>query len=244
MKIIDIHAHTGEWLVHSRITDADISGMLDKFEIEKAVFSSGFALMNDLSLGNGYNYEFVLKDDRYYAYVVVNPNRMEESIKQLSVYLGRKKVVGVKMHPEQFEHPVNSERNKELLEIIDSYGLPILIHTAHFEVSRPSHVLEIAKQFKNNKYILAHMGNAWWQEAVRTASLSDNIYIDIVSSWCVFDQIRYACEVLGPQRVLYGSDLDLLDPSMSIGMVQSSEISQEDKEKVFYKNALELFDLK
>ena len=244
MRIIDMHAHTGKWLFHSRITDADIPGMLDKFGIEKAVFSSGLALMDDLSLGNRENYEFVLKDDRCYAYVVVNPNRMEESIQQLSFYLGRKKVVGVKMHPEQYEHPVNSEKNKKLLAIIDSYGLPILIHTAHSEVCRPSHVLEIAKQFKNNKYILAHMGNAWWQEAVMTASLSDNIYTDIISSWCAFDQIRYACEVLGPQRVLYGSDLSLLDPSISIGMVQSSEISQEDKEKVFYKNALELFDLK
>lgn len=241
MKIIDVHAHTGRWLFHTRITDRDILPMLEHFNIEKAVFSSGTAVMYDLSYGNEENYRFIKNDNRCYGYVFVNPNHLKESEEELKKYLGKEKIMGVKMHPAIFNHPVNSEANKELLKIIDSYGLIILIHTEHSDVARPSRILEIAREFPNNKYIIAHMGCAWWKEAVETASKSDNIYTEIVSSYTVYDQIQYACNILGAERVLFGSDLTLLDPSLSIGAVMSSEVSDEDKDKIFYENAMNLF---
>lgn len=242
MRIIDMHAHTGKWAFHTRVGDNDIAGIMDEFNIEKAIFSSGRALMDDMITGNEENYHFINSDSRFYGYVVINQNKLKESEKELGKYLGKKKIVGVKMHPEQFNHPVNSTASKTLVKIIDSYGLPILIHTAHSEECRPSSVLEIAQQFPNNKYILAHMGNAWWKEAIETASKAGNIFTDIISSWCAYDQIKYACDLIGAERVLFGSDMTLLDPAIAIGMVMSSEISDVDKEKVFYKNALKLFN--
>jgi uncharacterized protein len=242
MKIIDIHAHTGKWLFHSAMTDEKILGMLERFSIVKAVFSSGLAIMYDLTEGNRQNYDFILKDERCYGYVVVNQNHPDLSVNELKKYLGREKIIGVKMHPTQFDHKVNTKESRELLRIVDSYGLPVLIHTEDSETARPKHILDIAVDFPNNKYIIAHMGNAWWKEALETASRADNIYTDIVSSWCAFDNIRYACEKLGDSRVLYGSDLTLLNPALSIGNVMSSEISDRSKEKIFYENAAELFE--
>ena len=242
MRIIDMHAHTGIWAFHTRVRDQDIAGIMDWFNIEKAIFSSSRALMDDMISGNEENYHFINSDSRFYGYVVINQNKLKESEKELEKYLGKEKIVGVKMHPEQFNHPVNSAASKSLVKIINSYGLPILIHTAHSEECRPSTVLEIAQQFPNNKYILAHMGNAWWKEAIETASKAENIYTDIISSWCAYDQIKYACDALGADRVLFGSDMTLLDPAIAAGMVMSSEISDEQKEKVFYKNALALFN--
>ena len=130
MKIIDIHAHTGKWMFHTRISNSEIIKMLDKFNSEKAIFSSSLSLMDDLSIGNEKNYTFITSDKRCYGYIVVNPNHIEESKKQLSKYLGKEKVIGIKMHPEQFEDPVNSNKNKELLKIINSYGMPVLAVTA------------------------------------------------------------------------------------------------------------------
>ena len=242
MKIIDIHAHTGKWAFHSKISDNDIKGILDEFNIEKAVFSSSLALMNNVTDGNKENFDFIKTDSKFYGYVVINQNKLKESEGELKKYLGKEKIVGVKMHPQQFNHPVNSRESKSLLKIIDSYGLPVLIHTAHSQDSRPSTVLEIAQEYPNNKYILAHMGNAWWKEAIDIALKADNIYTDMISSWCGYDQIKYACDALGVERVLFGSDLTLLDPAIAIGMVMSSEINYEEREKVFYKNALRIFN--
>lgn len=242
MRIIDTHAHTGKWAFHTRTRNSDIPGILDKFNIEKAVFSSGTALMDDLVYGNEENYNFIKTDSRAYGYIVINQNKVKESEEELKKYIGKEKIVGIKMHPEIFNHPVNSKESKKLLKIINSYGLPILIHTAHSEECRPSTVLEIAREFSNNKYILAHMGNAWWKEAVDTASQAENIYVDYVSSWCGYDSIKYASDRIGADHILYGSDLTLLDPAISIGMLMSSEISDADKEKIFYKNAEDIFE--
>ena len=242
MKIIDIHAHTGKWLFHSEMTDEKIPDMLDRFSIVKAIFSSGLSLMHDLVEGNRYNYDFIQRDDRCYGYVVINQNHVDLSINELRKYLGKKKIIGVKMHPTQFDHKVNTKESRILLKIVESYGLPVLIHTEDSEIARPKHIIDIAVDFPKNKYIIAHMGNAWWQEALESASKADNIYTDIVSSWCAYDNIRYACEKLGDDHVLYGSDLTLLNPALSIGNVMSSEISNDSKEKIFYKNASEIFD--
>jgi predicted TIM-barrel fold metal-dependent hydrolase len=45
------------------------------------------------------------------------------------------------------------------------------------------------------------------------------------------------------EKILYGSDYSMLDPAFSMGMVMSSEINDEYKEKIFYKNAQSLFGL-
>ncbi len=242
MKIIDIHAHTGQWAMHTKITDEHITDIMDEFNIEKAVFSSGKALMYDMETGNRENYDFVMKDPRCYGYIVINQNKIEDSKNELKKYLGKKRIVGIKMHPEQFHHPVNSRESEILLSVINSYGMPVLIHTAHFEESRPNNVLDIALKYPNNKYILAHMGNAWWKEAVDTAQKTKNIYVDIVSSWRGYDQIKYACDRLGIHKVLFGSDFTLLDPAIAIGTVKSSELSDNDKSLIFRENALSLFN--
>jgi len=242
MKIIDAHAHTGSFLFYDRVQDSDIYGILDRFNMEKAVFSSSRALMDDMVEGNRENYDFVKTDSRCYAYVVINPNQMKNAEGELKKYLGREKVVGVKMHPAQFNHPVNSKESKQLVKIIDSYGLPVLIHTEGIPVARPSDILEIAREYPRNKYIMGHMGNDCWKEAIETAAQADNIYTDIVSTGSVYDQIGEACRRIGVERVLYGSDLTLLNPAMSIGLVMSAEISDEDRDKIFYHNALKVFN--
>jgi len=50
-------------------------------------------------------------------------------------------------------------------------------------------------------------------------------------------------ERVGSQRILYRSDMTTLNPAHTIGMIMSSEISKEDKERIFYINAKGLFKI-
>jgi len=56
-------------------------------------------------------------------------------------------------------------------------------------------------------------------------------------------KVEEAVERAGSQRILYGSDMTLLNPAHTIGMIMSSEISKEDKERIFYINAKRLFKI-
>jgi uncharacterized protein len=241
MKIIDVHAHTGRWQFQIQATDRDIPGMLDHYGIDKIVLSSAQALMDDLSEGNDVNYRVVEADERCYGYVVINPNHYAESVQNLKKYLGKRKIVGVKMHPAQFANPVDSQASRDLVRIVNSYGYPILIHAEETETARPSRILSLAEEFPNNTYIIAHMGNAWWREALDTAAKRDNIYVDIVTSISFFDLIKIACQTIGPDHVMYGSDYHLLEPAFSLGMVMSSEIDESARSSILYQNAERVF---
>lgn len=241
MKVIDIHAHTGKWQFWTNASDRDIPWMLDRYGINKIILSSALALMDDLSQGNDENYRVVRSDERCFGYVVINPNQYVESVNNLKKYLGKPKIVGVKMHPAQFNNAVDSQASRDLVRIVDSYGYPILVHAEETDTARPSRILHIAEQFPNNQYIIAHMGNSWWREALDTASKKDNIYIDIITSISFFDLIKVACQTIGSDHVLYGSDYHLLEPAFSLGMVMSSEINEMERSNILFQNAERIF---
>jgi predicted TIM-barrel fold metal-dependent hydrolase len=51
------------------------------------------------------------------------------------------------------------------------------------------------------------------------------------------DRIKEAVETVGDDRILYGSDMTLLNPSITVGMVEEADISQSSKENIFHGNA-------
>ena len=88
---------------------------------------------------------------------------------------------------------------------------------------------------------MGHMGGMEWKAATERAKEADNVYLEICSGFSLRNKIEDAVEAVGAQRVLFGSDMTLLDPASSLGMVLDAEISSEEKKKILYKNAEELF---
>lgn len=67
------------------------------------------------------------------------------------------------------------------------------------------------------------------------------VYLDVVTPLPL--AIRYAYDMVGPDRLLYGSDHPWVDPSLIIENVKSLGLPAEDERKIFRDNAVKLFGL-
>lgn len=131
---------------------------------------------------------------------------------------------GLKLHPAAGFYPHDPLCNP-LYEIALEAGVPVVIHSgtepaplkAHF--SQPCYIDAVAADYPDLKIIIAHCGHGWWREALDLALSKPNLYVDF-SGWqleysgCpdyLYRPLRAAIDLLGPWRVLFGTDGSLTD---------------------------------
>ena len=73
--------------------------------------------------------------------------------------------------------------------------------------------------------------------------LRSNFHVDTMGVWA--PHVREALEVFGPDRVMFGTDYGPvpLDPKEHIDIVKGLKISDDDKQKIFWRNANAFFKL-
>lgn len=212
--------------------------MMKQNNIEKSVISYGPAILYDFQEGNRKLSEILQGVPEIWGYIVLNPHYLEESLVEMEKYLSDSKFVGFKFHPEQNQYRLSNKNVYKLFERIAETGLPVLVHTFP-EQTRD--LVGVAKAFPSVPIIMGHMGGDRWWEGMIMATQTDNIYLEPCSSFPVADKVREGVEAVGPERVLFGSDSNLLNPAFTIGMIEDANLTAEIKEKVFYKNAQLIF---
>jgi predicted TIM-barrel fold metal-dependent hydrolase len=214
---------------------------MDLYQITVSVISSSYSILYDFVEGNRELLESIGKYPRLWGYLVLNPHYLDESNKELEKTKDEPKWVGFKFHPEQQEFRMNGKNTMKLLERISDTKaeMPILIHT--FGRQLIGDVGEVAASFPNLKIIMAHMGGDIWQEGIDMAACHPNLYLDPCSSFADADKIKIAVQTLGAGRMLFGSDVTLLDPGFTIGMLRDAGLTESQLEQISYQNAQQLF---
>jgi len=247
MRIIDAHAHYGEWFFPIRATkEHDIMRIAAKYKIEKVIFSSTLAIVYDLVEGNRALGFLIDMNPDYYGYVVLNPNYPELSEKMILECLSNPKFLGMKIHPDYSAQPVSCETNIHLLDLARKKRRVVLLHTWGEQGVRASSA--VAETFPDLFVIMGHMGGdglngQGWRAAIGAARKLDNVYLEICGSDLHKDRIKEAVDAMGCDRILFGSDMTLIAPDFAVGMVTEAEISEEAKEAIFYTNAKKLFGI-
>jgi predicted TIM-barrel fold metal-dependent hydrolase len=117
------------------------------------------------------------------------------------------------------------------------------------QVSSPERIANVAKLHKN-PIIVAHMGGNS-RRTCKAIKGIENLYIDISSGrerasqlyvW-ELGRVEEAVKEIGADKVLFGSDLPLLDPAICMGMMEDSKLTEEEREKIMWKNAARIFKL-
>jgi len=247
MRVIDVHAHYGEWFFPIEASkEQDILQLMERNDMEKAVFSSSLAIVYDMEEGNKRLADFLAKSHRFYGYVVINPNYPDTSAQQLETYLGRAKFLGVKIHPDYTRRPVSCPENIELLERVRKQKKVALLHT--WGAEQVEATSSVADTFPDMTVIMGHMGGdglegAGWRSGIAAAKSRPNIYLEVCGSSLHRDRIGEAVQALGDDRILYGSDMTLLNPSMTIGTIEEANIPEHSKKKILADNAARILAL-
>lgn len=245
MKKIDVHLHYGYWPfpIFVNENEEDFLKLLAQAEIEKGILSSSLAILYDFVAGNAQVANLISKHNNLYGYIVLNPNYLKEANEELEKYKDNTKFVGVKVHHTYSVQPIDSAFSLELFRLIEKTNLPVLVHTYGYENTAPKRLLKVLDSCPNLTIIMAHMGGDNWREAIEIAKLSQNIYLEPSCRYNEYNKIKEAVDRIGADRIIFGSDAPLLHPYFTIGMIEEARLTEEEKEKIYFKNAEKLFNL-
>ncbi len=255
--IVDIHVHPP----HSDQPDeqfiAAVERMLDagrRAGIDKQVFVG-----DTDAAGNERVRELV---DRYPDQIIGFARGIRsdpDSAATIERYVVEHGFKGIKLH---------NERDLPLKGLLASHpifltaaelGVPVLIHGCHEEEGLPadlhdelaggaSHypvrlIAELGRRYPDTTFIIAHAG-MMWDKAFQAAKPYPNVCLDMSGFDPERGIVEKAVEVLGAERVLFGSDAPGRIYAAQLAKVLYADISESDRELVLGGNAAGLLDLR
>lgn len=209
MKIIDSHVHLGlqEFSASSKSdipfdlcnSVEETIFLMDQHQIEQAVILPVPHTLFDVKRSN----EYIFNAYCSYPTRFIPFCRIDDELEQNLV----KGFQGVKLH--LLYEGVELKQLKKELQIIEDAGVPLILH-ALFK-NKVEQVRQILKIAPNMTIILAHMGRGhlYTGEQVVQNALGLKAYPNVFMDTSTVGDIRSiinVCEILGYDRILYGSD--------------------------------------
>jgi len=238
-SVIDIHCHLGRWefpIPTERATD--LLRLMRQAGVERAIASSAEAIIYDLTAGNRWLADEIAGHPELLGYVVVNPTYLDLSCQEMDRYYRQPNFVGAKLHCDYAGAPTSSEKTRRLLEAVARRGKPLKVHVAGGDALQA--LREVALAHPEWAIVKAHGGG---REAAEEVADAPNIYFEFASSRCSSQAIRGALDVLGTERLMFGSDATLLSMCSMLGAYHDAGLTAEEREKILFGNARRVFNL-
>lgn len=154
---------------------------------------------------------------------------------------------GIKLHPDTQMFNVDDERMLPLYDYIQD-KLPVLFHCGdyRYDFSHPRRVARICRMFPRLKVIGAHFGG-WsvWEEAYEYLKDTDCM-LDTSSSSALTgpELFEKLIKAYGADRLLFGTDFPMWDSVDELKRFMAVRLCEEEREKILFKNAENLLNLK
>lgn len=134
----------------------------------------------------------------------------------------------------------------------------------YLKYCRPMYIDKVAVDFPKIKFIMAHMGNPWIDEAIAVATKNRNVYLDLsglelymkFSPFVFFQNLLQAKMSCGVGKILFGSDWPMFTPILTlkeyvaklkemklpppIKLMGMPEFSHEESNRILGKNAMKI----
>jgi predicted TIM-barrel fold metal-dependent hydrolase len=150
--------------------------------------------------------------------------------------------VAVKAHV--LGHAINPRtRDARLVfETAAELKIPVMIHTGHgVPFAEPAMWIPLAREFSETTVILGHAGAPMFTGAAIVAGeVASNIVLE--TSWCSPHDIGRAIRTLGPERVLFGSDLQF-NPGVELAKYHAIGLDEDVLRLTLAANAVRVYSL-
>jgi predicted TIM-barrel fold metal-dependent hydrolase len=135
--------------------------------------------------------------------------------------------------------------------------VPLLLHTNEpvghaYPGKSPmqlGELYDLVKAFPDLTLILAHWGGGLFFFNLLKKEISHalkNVYFDTAASPYLYrpEIYRLAAEIIGPEKILFGSDYPLLPPSRYLKEMAAGGLAPEHQEMITKHNAMKLLEIK
>lgn len=263
--IIDFHTHAfSEKIVEKAMgnlsatsgmtpcTDGTVKGLMEQMNksgVDKSVLLPIATKPTQQKIVNSWAKEVM--SDRIYSFGSVHPDAEDaleelDKIKEAGLY-------GLKLHPDYQQVMADDEKLFPIYKKCSDIGLMVLFHAGYDPLSpdkvhgSPEAFARIHKMFPDLTMVLAHLGGMYrWEQVERfIAGQEGNIYLDtgVIAGEIGTDMLMRIIKKHGADRILFASDCPWDNPLNEINMIKNLDISGEDKEKIFSKNAMKLLKI-
>ncbi len=224
------------------LTAEDLIHRMDTFGIEKAIiFSAGIKVSHELNM---YIMESAAKfEGRLYAFVKIDPYDPSDGLADLKLGAEKYGVRGVKLHPGHQAFRMDAKFVEPIIEKATMYGAAVLFHTGEpAYYAHPWQVMRWAESYPKAKLILGHMGESWYgADAVHVAERCKNVILETSTSNA--PSIALAVDVIGAERVIYGSDSPWGSQPAEIAKIKDLPISDSDKAMILGESAWRMLQI-
>ena len=254
---IDVHGHCGAWGGYPELTAELLNASIDVVSQRALSCRIQLTLVSELSAfdpapnrpadvnqANRSAAEGSEQYDNIQFYAVINPKNDGWQAKTDKL-LEHPKCVGVKLHP-RWNYWSIEEYGDELFGFLNERRLLTLTHTGNAG-NEPERFIPFANKYHEVKLILAHIGHDDVDDQrdrqVRAVQMSTqgNVWTDTSSAKSVISRlIEYACDQIGADRILFGTDTPLYYAAMQKARIAYADISDENKRSILYGNASQL----
>ena len=157
---------------------------------------------------------------------------------------------GIKLHPEYQQFYINDPKMKPIYRKISQLGLITLFHTgrdygmAPPYHGMPEHLVQALGWF-DAPVVAAHWGGVDCGEQVLELLCGKNLWFDLSFGYSALAKC-IAQEIIDrhtPDRLLFGSDMPWHRPAWEKRLLDTLDISETDREKIFSGNAIKLLGL-
>jgi len=183
-----------------------------------------------------------------------------EWIREIERLLSKRRIVAMKIFPGHEPVYPTDRRLFPMYELCEAHGAPVVIHTGFRptrpEVARyndPKHIVKVATRYAKLKIVIAHLFLPKVDYCYETTRDYPQIYYDTsgladaeVIAWTGRERIEETLlKILAddPKKVIFGTDYAMCSPKDHIEMIEQLGLTEEVRERVFWRNAVEVFRL-
>jgi len=245
--IIDFHGHMSE-LVSCYLPRCTPEAMLKTMEqcnLQLLIFCGHDALFipclrqqNDIDAVRKY-------PDRFKAYFALNANTLDDKADMELLAQNSDIFVGLKMLPDYFKRSINDPKYQAFYEYANSTGLLFLCHTWDNPKSLYNGIAqaeEFVQKYPDITFIAGHSFHNKWLEAARLCNTYSNLYLELTAVLDDRGALELLLEKCGSKKILFGTDLPWFDTHHGIGTILSTDMPDEDRKNIFFRNGVRLLN--
>ena len=258
-KIVDFHAHAFDEKIAEKATenlhtyygikpvsDGRFRYLIDSAKenhVDKLVVCATATKPSQVQMINAYVSKLV--SDRIVGFGTLHCDYDEidaeiENIQKLGLS-------GVKFHPIFQGFKVDDDKAMQMYEKIGS-RLPILIHMGDKNVSdtTPERLANVMRELPQVTFVAAHLGGYGEWESAKKHLVGKNVYFDTSSSvrFLPPEEAAAIIRAHGADKILFGTDYPLSNHQFEFECLKKLNLTNDEYEKIYWKNAYKLLYLK
>lgn len=266
--IIDTHVHISTYTGKGKDLSEATETLINEMDLNSVDYSIVIPdnLENDPKIADLEATLKIIKNEKR-LFALGSPQIIQRRSDEIDKYrklLKEGVVKGLKLFPGHDPYNAADERCLPYYELLQELDYPVVIHTGEvssnpkianpLEYNDPKYIVEIADKYPKLKVIITHYFWPRIEYCYDITKNSPNIYFELAGTADpeVLEKnggIEKMIDVLEktiqdrPDKVIFGTDWPMCDIKRHIDLVNSLKITEEIRERIFSKNAMEVYKL-